>query len=93
MRKIATVLLALVLGLCFATAVLAFDPPAYVPGAGINGGRVVGSAVFAQEVFQNKDRHIGADLHFTHEVFANDPPSKDSVRLLIEVRHADNPSP
>ena len=36
MRKIATVLLALVLGLSFATTVQAFDPPAYTPGAGIN---------------------------------------------------------
>ncbi len=37
MRKIATVLLALVLGLCLATAVRAYDPPAPAPGSGING--------------------------------------------------------
>lgn len=38
MRKIATVSLALVLGLCLATAVFAFDPtPPYTPGTGING--------------------------------------------------------
>lgn len=37
MRKIATVLLALVLGLCLATAVQAYDPPAPPPGSGING--------------------------------------------------------
>ena len=37
MRKIATVLLALVLGLSLATAVRAYDPPAPPPGSGING--------------------------------------------------------
>ena len=37
MRKIATVLLALVLGLSLATAVRAYDPPAPAPGSGING--------------------------------------------------------
>ena len=36
MRKIATVLLALVLGLSLATAVRAYDPPAPPPGSGIN---------------------------------------------------------
>ena len=36
MRKIATVLLALVLGLSLATAVRAYDPPAPAPGSGIN---------------------------------------------------------
>ena len=36
MRKIATVLLALVLGLSLATAIRAYDPPAPLPGSGIN---------------------------------------------------------
>lgn len=37
MRKIATVSLALVVGVCFATTVRAYDPTAPAPGSGING--------------------------------------------------------
>ena len=77
MRKIATVLLALVLGLCLATAVFAYDPPAPPPGSGINGtvhdlGTVHNNMDYTANPNDNLDR-ICIFCHAPHNTYRLSP--------------------
>ena len=54
---------------------------------GLHRNRIIGGAVFAQQVFQDVGRHVGAHFDLAHQVFADDPAGEDLVDLPIQFRH------
>jgi len=53
----------------------------------LDGRRVIGGAILAEKVLEDKDRHIRPDLHLSDEVLANYLPGKNSGRFAIKFWH------
>ncbi len=54
---------------------------------GLHRHRVIGGAVFAQQVFQDVGRHVGAHFDLAYQVLADDPTGEELVNLAIQFRH------
>ena len=61
------------------------------PQPGVDGRRVVGGTVLAQQVLQDEDRDVGPDLHLADQVLADHFAREDRRRFLIELRHGSPP--
>jgi hypothetical protein len=76
--------LALGLGGLIRTDVVVGQGVAHHREAQLDGGRIGGGAVLAEQVLEHENRHVGAHLHGPHQVLTDAFAREDLIDLVVE---------